>query len=454
MNPWLSGRRAGVLLHASSLPSGRLDADAWRWIDWLAEAGMSVWQMLPLGVPLSGVSPYQCASAFALNPALFPLELPAVRISSRQCVEWRERERAWIEDYALFMTIREKYRNAPWVTWPEPLRLRKADALREFAARHERAIARHVRQQYQLFVHWQALRSHAAERGVALFGDMPLFVAHDSADVWAHPECFLLDTRGQPTFVAGVPPDYFSPTGQRWGNPQYAWNHLESDHFSWWCERLRYHFECFDLVRIDHFRGLVASWMIPASHDTATEGYWQAVPGRELLQQIHDLMGDLPLVAEDLGVITPDVNALREQFGLPGMSVLQFAFDSFPDNPHKVENVDLDRVYYTGTHDNDTTAGWFDKLEAPVRADVMAALGVEQPGEVVAAMRMRVLSSRAALAMLPMQDVLGLDGHARMNTPGTVDGNWLWRFGWEQLPAGLAASLHAQLEQTGRLYHA
>ncbi len=447
-------RQAGVLLHPASLPSGRLDADALRWLDWLAEGGFSVWQMLPLGVPLAGVSPYQCASAFALNPALFPEKLPVVRTTSRAFREWHARQRVWVDDYALFMTIKRKYGCTSWVDWPEPLRQREPDALAAFRDLHEAAITKVVRQQYQLFVHWQQLRVYAHERGISLFGDMPLFVAHDSADVWAHPECFLLDGRGQPTLVAGVPPDYFSPTGQRWGNPQYDWEHMGRTGFAWWEDRLRYHFECFDLVRLDHFRGLAASWMIPIASETAIDGYWQAVPGADLLRDIQNSLGHVPLVAEDLGVITTDVEALRLQFDLPGMSVLQFAFDAFADNPHKPQNVTEDRVYYTGTHDNDTSTGWFDSLDPLVQDNVLATLNIREPSEVVPAMMTTVLASRARLAMLPMQDLLRLGSAARMNTPGTVGNNWLWRFDWTSVPQDLAAAMRIQIEQTGRLKHA
>jgi 4-alpha-glucanotransferase len=454
MNQPPGSLRAGVLLHVSSLPSGRLDADSWRYIDWMVEAGFSVWQMLPLGVPLAGVSPYQCASAFALNPALFPEKLPEVLVDSPAFKDWYAGQHAWVEDYALFMAIKHEYEGAAWVNWPTPLRLREANALMQFKLTHEAAINAIIHQQYQLFMYWQTLRTYAFERGIDLFGDMPLFVAHDSADVWAHPECFLLDEAGQPTFVAGVPPDYFSSTGQRWGNPQYNWVYLGNNGFAWWQDRLHYHFECFDLVRLDHFRGLAASWMIPAASETAMDGYWQNVPGAVLLQYIQERMGNLPLVAEDLGVITPDVEALRHQFGLPGMSVLQFSFDDFADNPHKPQNVTEDRVYYTGTHDNDTTLGWFDSLEPSVQDRVLSALEITQRSQVVDKMIAVILGSHARLAIIPMQDLLKLDSAARMNIPGTADHNWQWRFDWAQIPSNLATELHHQIEQTGRHNHA
>lgn len=444
-------RRAGVLLHPTSLPSGRVDDDAQRWLDLLAAAGVAVWQMLPLGVPLAGISPYQCASAFAINPKLFPQDLPAVKMTDPAFVDWYQRQSHWVDNYALFMVLKEQHDCAPWTDWPLPLRQRDPATVEAFAQQHKIKINNRIRQQYQLYAHWQALRHHASALGIELFGDMPIFVAHDSADVWAHPDAFLLDEDGQPTLVTGVPPDYFSETGQRWGNPQYNWEYMRQSDFSWWRERLRYHFEFFDLVRIDHFRGLVASWMIPAECPTAVDGYWQEVPGDALLQCIQQDMGAMPLVAEDLGVITPEVEALRLQYNLPGMSVLQFGFDAFEDNPHKPQNVTEDRVYYTGTHDNDTTQGWFTSLDAEQQAAVMSILNIEDAAQVDAAMIRTVLDSHANMAVIPLQDLLGLDSRARMNTPGTMEGNWLWKFRWQDIPDELASNLHRQLQQTRRL---
>lgn len=451
MNAAAGIRRAGVLLHPGSLPSGKVDGDAFRWMDWLAEAGMSVWQMLPLGVPLAGISPYQCASAFALNPVLFPDKLPVIRFTDTPFKVWYRRQRHWIDSYALFMVIKQHHECTAWVDWPEPLRQRDPQTLRDFEQKHRTQINNHIRRQYQLYAYWQELRQYAGKKKIALFGDMPLFVAHDSADVWAHPEYFQLDAAGQPTWVAGVPPDYFSETGQRWGNPQYNWDYMLQTDFVWWRERLRYHFEFFDLVRIDHFRGLAASWMIPASCQTAVDGYWQPVPGAALLQRIVAEMGTVPLVAEDLGLITEDVIALRKQFSLPGMSVLQFAFDGSADNPHAPQNVTADKVYYTGTHDNDTLQGWFDGLDGAQRDSVLAMLQIGDTEGLIEAMVDIVFASPADLAIVPLQDILGLGGSARMNTPGTMDGNWLWGFRWSDLPQCLVADLHDRLQRTERL---
>jgi 4-alpha-glucanotransferase len=441
-------RRAGILLHPTSLPSGTL-GDAPRWLDFLQAAGVGVWQMLPLGRPLAGRSPYQCASAFAVDPALFP-DLISVAVDTLQLRAWRAAQQHWIEDYALFMAIKAEQHGAAWTDWPAELRRHDPEALHRFAAEHAAAIEALVVEQYQAYSYWQSLHAGAVARGIRLFGDMPIFVAHDSADVWAHPEYFLLDDDGHPSVVAGVPPDYFSATGQRWGNPHYNWEAMNDGGFDWWRARLRNHFEWFDLVRIDHFRGLVAVWVIPASDDTAVNGHWQPVPGAALLQALLDEMGSIPLVAEDLGVITPEVTALRRQFELPGMAVLQFAFDAHADNPHKPENVEADTVYYTGTHDNDTTVGWFATLPAEVEQQVMQQLGVDDPARVPETMQDIVLYSRAALAVVPLQDVLELGSEARMNTPGTAYGNWSWRFQWDDLPADLAPRLRQKLYKAHR----
>ncbi|AAZ98012.1 4-alpha-glucanotransferase [Thiobacillus denitrificans ATCC 25259] len=450
-----SERRAGILLHPTSLPSGTF-ADAERWLDFLHDAGFGVWQMLPLGLPLTGLSPYQCASAFAVDPALFPGDTA----DPAGFEEWHHRQRHWIDDYARFTVIKAAQGGAAWTDWPPPLRDREPAALAEFERAHADALRTVMHDQYRAAQAGRKIRAAAAARGIRLFGDMPIFVAHDSADVWAQRHLFLLDGVGHPTVVAGVPPDYFSETGQRWGNPHYDWDAMQADGFAWWRARLRDHFEWFDLVRIDHFRGLAAAWAVPASEPTAVHGEWRPAPGAALLQAMRDEMAGergggrddagLPLVAEDLGTITPDVIALRHQFGLPGMAVLQFAFDAHTDNPHKPENVHPDTVYYTGTHDNDTTLGWWMSLPDDARAQVVARLGVDEAGAVLDAMIATVLGSAAALSVLPMQDVLRLDNSARMNTPGREQGNWTWRFGWDALPDGLAARLREQLQAVDR----
>lgn len=438
-------RRAGILLHPTSLPAGTL-ADAPRWLEFLQAAGIGVWQMLPLGLPLVGLSPYQCASAFAANTALFPPHEPDMR----GFADWCARQQHWLDDFARFMVIKAQQGGASWTDWPTPLRDRDAAALVAFDAAHADALHVVKTAQYAAAAQWQTVRADAAARGVRLFGDMPIFVAHDSADVWSRRDLFLLDATGHPAVVAGVPPDYFSATGQRWGNPHYNWAAMQADGFAWWRARLAAHFEWFDLVRIDHFRGLAAAWSIPAAEPTAIHGEWVAAPGEALLQAIVDALGRLPLVAEDLGIITPDVVALRHKFGLPGMAVLQFAFDDHADNPHKPHNVTPDTVYYTGTHDNDTTIGWWDALPEDARRKAMQQLAVSDPEKMLEAMVATVLESPAALAVLPMQDLLELGSAARMNTPGTESGNWTWRFDWAGLPADLAPRLLKKLQKAHR----
>ena len=439
-----AARRAGVILHPTSLPSGTL-ADVDAWLDFLQRAGVGVWQMLPLGIPLAGLSPYQCLSAFALNPALFaPREVDWAGFHP-----WRERQAHWVEDFALFRVLKLAHGGACWADWPAALRQREPAALAAFRQHHIDAIEAEVREQYACARWWEQIHALAARRGIALFGDMPIFVAHDSADVWARPRDFLLDEQGWPTVVTGVPPDYFSLDGQRWGNPHYNWAAMRENGFEWWSRRMRAHCECFDLVRIDHFRGFAAAWTIPADEPSAIHGYWSEAPGYELLAALAGECPDLKLVAEDLGVITPDVLALRRHFDMPGMGVLQFAFDHFADNPHKPENVEESTVYYTGTHDNDTTAGWWAALDPAQREQVAQTLGCALE-RVPEAMRATLFESRANLAIVPMQDVLGLGSEARMNTPGTVDGNWSWRMAPNQLGAELALSLREQLIRTGR----
>jgi 4-alpha-glucanotransferase len=449
-----TSRRAGLLLHPTSLPSGTL-ADALRWLDFLHAGGFGVWQVLPLGLPLGGLSPYQCASAFAVNPALFSGCPVGSHADMRRFPSWHKRQHDWLDDFARFMVIKQLQNGAPWTDWPQPLRDRDAQALAEFDVQYADLLKAVMAEQYRAAVCWQAIHDAATARGIQLFGDMPIFVAHDSADVWARRDLFLLEPDGHPAVVTGVPPDYFSATGQRWGNPHYNWAAMQADGFAWWRARLRAHFEWFDLVRIDHFRGLAAAWTIPASEPTAMHGDWVTAPGAALLQAMAqeidaDETGPLPLVAEDLGVITPDVTALRDQFGLPGMAVLQFAFDHHADNPHKPENVRANTVYYTGTHDNDTLCGWWLNQPHPVQQQIQAQLGLSDPGQVVDTMQAIVLDSPAMLAMLTLQDVLGLDSAARMNTPGTTQGNWTWRFEWDALPDDLASRLLKQLQKAHR----
>jgi 4-alpha-glucanotransferase len=472
----LDRRRAGVLLHPTSLPAGDLGVDAHRFVDFLAETGAGVWQTLPLGPTHADSSPYHCLSAHAGSPRLIALPrlvewgwLEAadgdrrerlhqaragfVQRAGREAQDAyqafvREKHR-WLEDYALFEALRKENGSRPWWEWEPALRDREPSALEEARARLADDIEQVRFEQFVFARQWTELRVYARGRGVLLFGDMPIFVAHDSAEVWAHREYFKLDARGQPTVVAGVPPDYFSATGQRWGNPLYRWERLKRDGFGWWLERLATELERLDLVRVDHFRGFEACWEIPAADETAVNGRWVKVPGRALFKAMLARFGRLPLVAEDLGLITPAVERLRRGFRLPGMGVLQFAFEGDAANPYLPHHHEPDCVVYTGTHDNDTTRAWFEALPAESQLRVMDYLGF--PTEPMPLPLVRAaLASVTRLAIVPMQDVLMLGRGHRMNTPGTSSGNWRWRFEWEQLTDETRSWLRRAVKLYGR----
>ncbi|ROR32813.1 4-alpha-glucanotransferase [Inmirania thermothiophila] len=481
MSPIPGGRAAGVLCHVTSLPGpdpdgGTLGAEAHRFARWLGEAGLRWWQVLPLGPTHEDRSPYQPLSAFAGDARLIDLEALAAEgwlddphrpraealAAARQRLEAGADEAAradyarfcaeaaaWLEDYALFAALRAAHGGAPWWRWPAPLRDRDAAALAEAARGLADAVAQVRFEQFVFWRQWRRLREAAAGAGVRLMGDLPIFVALDSAEVWAARGLFDLDAEGRPRTVAGVPPDYFSADGQRWGNPLYRWEVHAADGYRWWVRRVGWLLRHFDLVRIDHFRGFAACWAIPAGEPTARNGRWVPGPGRALFDALRKALGPLPLVAEDLGYITDDVVALREGLGLPGMRVLQFAFDGGADNPHLPHNHARDLVVYTGTHDNDTTLGWFEGLDGAVRGRVLDYLG--RPGEPMPWPLVRAaLASVAVLAMVPMQDLLGLGAGHRMNRPGTTEGNWRWRFGWAQVPPDLAAQVAALAALYGR----
>lgn len=445
-------RLAGVLLHPTSLPSKKLDADAYQWLDFMADAGLTVWQLLPLGVPQENFSPYQCYSAFALNPALLSRnEWENPELQATDFLVWFAEQQFWLEDYALFMSLKKHFDEQAWNTWPDAFRNRDPETLATFQKQHKLELDSLYWQQYRLYQRWQDIHAYAQAKDILLFGDMPIFVAYDSADVWVHRQSFLLDEQGNPSVVAGVPPDYFSKTGQRWGNPHYHWDFMLENDFQWWLQRMQNHLALFDLVRIDHFRGLEAVWVIDSECPTAIDGEWVNVPGRELLTHLQKTMGDMPIVAEDLGIITPEVEALRTDFNLPGMSVLQFAFDQFEDNPHKPQNIGADRIVYTGTHDNDTTAGWFAELDKEMQDHVMQTLAATSPESVTDCLIDSALDSQGQLAIVPLQDLLGLGSEARMNTPGISEDNWQWSFQWQDLPSDLAATTRHRLDQAGRL---
>ncbi|MES9970541.1 MAG: 4-alpha-glucanotransferase [Candidatus Thiodiazotropha sp.] len=466
----LTRRRAGVLLHITSLPGpgevGDLGSAAYRFVDYLVSSGMSVWQILPIGPTMHDNSPYQSSSVYAGNPRLISLELPLQKGWLEAVPESEDRlsdgvkayaiklawegfkERAdeadrdayqrfiaeqkhWLEDYALFQALRQE-EGGCWWEWHTTMRDREPQAIAEARARFTEVIDVIRFEQFLFFTEWMSLKQYANQRGVLLFGDIPIFVAHDSAEVWAHRQFFDLLADGHPRVVAGVPPDYFSDTGQRWGNPLYCWERLEAEDFSFWIERLKAQSTLFDFLRIDHFRGFEAYWEIPAEEQTAVNGKWVEAPGEKLFEHLYRALPKLELVAEDLGVITPEVDALRKAYHLPGMKILQFAFSGEADNPYLPFHHTRDSVVYTGTHDNDTTLGWYRGLDDGTREFVDDYLG--KPREAMPWPMIRAaLASRANLAILPFQDVLGLDSAHRMNTPGTTEGNWDWRFEWEQI---------------------
>jgi 4-alpha-glucanotransferase len=451
--PVLDRRRAGVLLHPTALPGERgvLGAASRAFIDWLADAGCTVWQLLPLGPVGAEGSPYWVRSDFAGNAALIDRDEAADPAHERgDFDDFCSAQAGWLEDYALHAVLSQAHGAAPWWTWQEGLRRREAPALAAARARlggelHEQRVA-----QWRFARQWQRLRDHARERGVRLLGDLPIYLAPDSVATWADGAQFQLASDGQPAALAGVPPDYFSADGQLWGNPLYDWSQARRDGYAFWRARFAAQLARFDLVRIDHFRGLAGYWSVPAGAATARAGAWQPGPGAPLLAALRGASPDLPVVAEDLGVITPDVDALRQQFALPGMRVLQFGFDGSPGNPHLAYNYTRDTVAYTGTHDNDTTAGWYASLDAATAARVAHYLGTcASEGPHWAAIR-TVLASVAVLAVIPLQDVLGLGSEARFNVPGTVTGNWSWRMDEPTPGAAAAARLRGLIEAYGR----
>ena len=421
-------RQAGVLCHLTSLPSQTLGDDAHRFCRLLSQIGCSVWQMLPLSPPDEHGSPYASYSAFAVwdrfrDPAMnYSLDYESVG-------KWIEKNLHWLEDYALFAVLKYQLDGLPWTQWPAPLRDREPEAIKKVIDELYGSMNKWMEEQFIIEIDWGELRNTAEECGVSLFGDLPFFVAHDSADVWANQHLFKLEASGAPSVVAGVPPDYFSEDGQKWGTVLYNWDAHRDEDFAWWKARTARMFEMFDLVRIDHFRALDSAWEIPAHHPTAKNGQWVQGPKTELLEAILEVAPAGKIVAEDLGIIPPSVIELRKQNGIPGMAVLHFANDDV-DNPHNPENHSEDTVVYTGTHDNDTTVGWGGK---PVQDLIQDAL-----------------NSPANLAIIPLQDVMGLDSQARMNTPGTLDGNWEWRFNWDELTNDSLNWFGQQVYRSGR----
>lgn len=494
----MTARAAGLLLHITSLPGrfgiGDLGPQALRFLEWARSAGQRLWQVLPLGPTGPGNSPYGCSSAFAGNPLLISPELlveeglleasslaeapafPPERVDFPRVTRWKEdllrrswdrfsrrsgdraredlREfaeappQSWLADWTLFAAIRARSHGLPWSAWDRGLSRREPESLARASASLADEIAYQQYLQWLFHTQWQGVRREAAGRGIGVIGDVPFYPALDSADVWANQRLFALDVDGAPERVAGVPPDYFSSTGQLWGNPLYRWDEMEEEVFTWWIERLRANLARCDLMRVDHFRAFAAYWAVPAGETTAASGQWVPGPGARLFRAARAALGELPILAEDLGVITPDVRELLSELGLPGMRVLQFAFFE-PDSEHLPHRHAVNAVVYTGTHDNDTARGWFERLEAEEKERVLDYLG-GSPGSIWWDMIRAAYTSVGERAIVPLQDVLGLDSRARMNTPAEPAGNWAWRAPEGAFAPDVARRLRRLAALTGR----
>ena len=435
----LGRRRSGALLHLTSLDAA-LGRGGRAFVDWLAQAGFSVWQFLPLGPTNVDRSPYRARSDSAGNPSLIdPDEHPP--LGTGEHAAFLQSARGWLEDYACFEVLARLHGGAPWWSWPPEHRDRDPVALAEVRRGHAEEVKAIEATQFAFAWQWRRLREYAHGRGVCLLGDLPFYVAPDSAETWVHRRQFQLDERGAPRAVAGVPPDYFSTLGQLWGNPLYDWDAMREDGFLFWRTRISSQLQRVDLLRIDHFRALASHWAVPAGAPDARGGAWKRTPGWMLLRLVRDQLGDLPLVAEDLGVITPDVEDLRRGFDLPGMRVLQFAFDGSSDNPHLPHMHEHNCIVYTGTHDNDTARGWLGHLDSETARHVAEYLRLATsatPEVRVDTLVCAALASVGVLAVVPVQDLLVLGSEARFNTPATSGGNWGWK-----LPAGALTSERA-----------
>ncbi|MFW9856755.1 MAG: 4-alpha-glucanotransferase [Candidatus Thorarchaeota archaeon] len=494
-------RLSGILLHPTSLPGkwgiGDLGSNLYKFIDFLVdEAHQSLWQILPLGQTGYGNSPYSCVSAFAGNPLLInpeklviqgllddlrPVHFPDLFVDFNKVIpfKWKLLKTAnqnfksgtfnkleslferfvqehsfWLEDYCLFMSIKKAHNMASWTEWKPSLRNRKSESLSNWRENHNSEISLYKFVQFLFWMQWTEAKEYANQKGVKIIGDIPIFVDHDSADVWVNRRLFHLNDEGNPTFVAGVPPDYFSPTGQRWGNPTYRWEQMKEDGYGWWIRRIKHSLRLVDILRIDHFRGFESYWQIPAEEETALNGKWVAGPGIRLFSALRKTLGLLPIIAEDLGYITPEVEELLNQTGFYGMRVLQFAFGS----PHEKQNLTnkylphnftAKTIVYTGTHDNPPTFSWFKNSPRHVRQQVLEY--TNSPGKDIVGDLIRLAwSSVAQLCVIPLQDLLRLGQDGRMNTPGTSEGNWQWRFSWNQLTAEKGKELAALNGTYGR----
>ncbi|RCJ28513.1 4-alpha-glucanotransferase [Nostoc minutum NIES-26] len=493
-------RSSGILLHPTSFPSrfgiGDLGLEAYKFIDFLEKSYQKIWQVLPLGPTGYGNSPYMCYSAMAGNPLLISPEklldegllaeedfanLPAfpadtidfervtpikIELLKKACENFKtkaspiqQKEFAgfcdskayWLDNYALFMAIKDAQDGASWHTWEPELAKREPEALDRAQRQLTTSIFYYKFIQYQFFRQWSELKSYANMRDIEIIGDIPIYVSHDSADVWAHPETFRLDEKtGEAALMAGVPPDYFSATGQLWGNPVYNWEELQKQDFKWWVQRFEAMLDYVDIIRIDHFRGFEAYWAVKQGEETAINGEWIEAPGEELFDAIKQKLGKLPVLAEDLGVITPEVEALRDKYEFPGMKVLQFAFGSDPGNPFLPFNYPRNAVVYTGTHDNDTTVGWFNTSGDSEKQNLLLYLGCIGPEGIHWDLIRLALSSIANQAIIPLQDILGLGNEARMNFPSKAEGNWAWCYQPEVLTEEIGDRLKILTQLYGR----
>ena len=489
-------RSSGVLLHPTSLPGpngiGDLGPEIYTWIDFLADSNCHLWQVLPLGPTGYGDSPYQCFSAFAGNPYLVSPTLlldqdllsrsdladrpsfPADRVDLGPVIEWKlkvldrafnkfskggfteietaykdfcQKNSDWLDDFALFMSIKELQGGVSWDNWPKELRTRESGALEAYASKNHGSVEKHKFRQFLFFAQWNNVHEYARSKEIQIIGDIPIFVAYDSADAWSHPELFYLDKAGKPTVVAGVPPDYFSPTGQLWGNPLYRWDAHAKENYHWWAQRFSSVLKTVDIVRLDHFRGFAGYWEVPAGNPTAEIGKWVKGPGQPFFDAIKQQLGDLPIIAEDLGEITPDVVKLRDDNHLPGMRIFQFAFSATAADPFLPHNYISNCVAYTGTHDNDTTLGWY--RSAPEKEQDFCRRYLARSGDDISWDLIRgIRGSVAVFSICPLQDLLSLDTSARMNYPGRPSGNWGWRYQTDQLTDGLAL----RLKEMNQLY--
>ena len=482
-------RTAGIILHITSLPGkfgiGDLGSDAYKFVDFLESSGQKLWQILPIGPTGYGDSPYSCFSAFAGNYLFISpeflvekgllrkeniLDLPNFNSSKVEFGKVHEyklsllrksfenfnnsennlkssfekfcnENQEWLYDFALFMSAKNEHNGIEWSKWDEGLAQRKEESLKEWSDKLRDEIQYHKFVQFLFTRQWNKLKKYANKKNIKIIGDVPIFIAYDSSDLWANKEYFKVDKNGKAISVAGVPPDYFSPTGQLWGNPIYRWDVMEKDNFSWWVKRIRHQLKYVDILRIDHFRGFDAYWEIPGNAHTAEKGKWIKTPGEKLFNALKNQLGELPIIAEDLGVITKSVNKLRNKFNFPGMNILQFAFGDGMENRFLPHNYKQNSVVYTGTHDNDTTRGYFDKVKTKknnIYKHVQEYLNYHDDDLTQELIRTAYASS-ANMAIIPMQDVLNLGTEARMNFPGTLGDNWNWRFTWEQIDKNLAS---------------